>query len=179
MTAEVTGNMLSRMVRASCFDKNLFEDVEADRSATMQALFVVAIVALSTGIASLAKTGLLGLLVGVLVGIVGWAIWAYIVYLIGTKLLGTSDTYADWGELARTVGFAQSPGIFRALGILPAVGDTIFVVASLWMLITTVIAVRQALDYTSTLRAIGVVLLGFIPYVIFMTLLLSILGQAE
>jgi hypothetical protein len=101
------------------------------------------------------------------------------VYLIGTKLLGTSDTYADWGELARTVGFAQSPGIFRALGILPAVGDTIFVVASLWMLITTVIAVRQALDYTSTLRAIGVVLLGFIPYVIFMTLLLTILGQAE
>ena len=88
MTSEVTGNMLSRMVRASCFDKNLFEDVEADRSATMQALFVVAIVALSTGIASLAKTGLLGLLVGVLVGIVGWAIWAYIVYLIGTKLLG-------------------------------------------------------------------------------------------
>ena len=74
MTSEVTGNMLSRMVRASCFDKNLFEDVEADRSATMQALFVVAIVALSTGIASLAKTGLLGLLVGVLVGIVGWAI---------------------------------------------------------------------------------------------------------
>jgi len=179
MTSKITGNMLSRMVRASFFDKHLFEEVESDRSATTQALLVVVIVALSTGIASLTKTGLFGLFVGVFAAIVGWVIWAYIVYLIGTKLLGTSDTHADWGQLARTVGFAQSPGIFRALGILPAVGDTIFVAASLWMLITTVIAVRQALDYTSTIRAVGVVLLGFIPYAIFMTLLLTILGQAE
>ena len=114
--------------------------------------------------------------VGVLVGIVGWAIWAYIVYLIGTKLLGTSDTHADWGQLARTIGFAQSPGIFRALGALPTIGDTIFLVASIWILITTVIAVRQALDYTSTLRAVGVVLLGFIPYAIFMSLILVLIG---
>ena len=176
MTSEVTGNILRRMLRASCFDTHIFEEVEADRSATKQALLVVAIVALSTGIVSLSTYGLVGLFMGVLVGIFGWAIWAYIVYLIGTKLLGTSDTYADWGELARTVGFAQSPGIFRALGILPAVGDTIFVVASLWMLITTVIAVRQALDYTSTLRAVGVVLLGFIPYAILMTLILTLIG---
>ena len=176
MTTEVTGNILRRMLRASCFDTHIFEEVEADRSATKQALLVVAIVALSTGIASLTTNGLVGLFMGVLVGIVGWAIWAYIVYLIGTKLLGTSDTHADWGQLARTIGFAQSPGIFRALGALPTIGDTIFLVASIWILITTVIAVRQALDYTSTLRAVGVVLLGFIPYAIFMSLIVLLIG---
>ena len=177
MVSEDAHGMVSRMIGASRLDAQMFEEVEADTSATRQALLVVALVALATGIASLGTTGLSGLFVGVVVAIAGWAIWAWILYLIGTKILPSHETHADWGQLARTVGFAQSPGVFRVLGVVPVVGGIIFLVASVWMLVAMVIAVRQALDYTSTLRAIGVVLIGFIPYAILMSIAFAILGS--
>jgi len=175
MASAGTHSMVDRMIRASRLDVQIFEEVEADTSATKQALLVVALVALATGIASLGTIGLSGLFVGVVVAIGGWAIWAWIVYLIGTKILPSHTTHADWGQVARTVGFAQSPGIFRVLGVVPAVGLIIFLVVSIWMLVAMVIAVRQALDYTSTWRAIGVVLLGFIPYVLLMSIAFALL----
>ena len=179
MASEGTHSMVERMVRASRLDVHIFEEVEADTSATRQALSVVALVALATGIASLGTTGLIGLFVGVVSAIVGWALWAWILHLIGTKIMPSQSTHADWGQLARTLGFAQSPGIFRALGFIPVVGNIIFAVASIWMLVAMVVAVRQALDYTSTLRAIAVVLIGFIPYLVLMSIAFALLGALE
>ena len=179
MASEGTHSMIERMVRASRLDINIFEEVEADTSATNQALLIVALVALATGIASLGTTGPIGLLVGVVLAIAGWALWAWIVHLIGTKIIPSHSTHADWGQLARTLGFAQSPGIFRALGFIPVVGNIIFAVASIWMLVAMVVAVRQALDYTSTLRAIAVVLIGFIPYLLLMYMAFALLGALE
>ena len=169
MASEGTHSMVDRMIRASRLDAHIFEEVEADTSATRQALSVVALVALATGIASLGTTGLIGLFVGVVLAIAGWAFWAWIVYLVGTKIMPSDSTHADWGQLARTLGFAQSPGIFRVLGLVPVVGIFIFSAASIWMLVAMVVAVRQALDYTSTWRAIAVVLIGFIPYLLMYT----------
>ena len=176
MASEGTHSMVDRMIRASRLDVDLFEEVEADTSATRQALSVVVLVALATGLASLATTGLSGLFVGVVVSIAGWAIWAWIVYLIGTKIIPSHATHADWGQLARTLGFAQSPGIFRVLGLVPVVGIFIFSAASIWMLVAMVVAVRQALDYTSTRRAIAVVLIGFIPYLLLTYMAFALLG---
>ena len=122
-------------------------------------------------------TFLPGLILGVVVAVAGWVIWAWIVYFIGTKILPGHETHADWGQLARSLGFAQSPGVLRVFGVVPGVGDIIFVVVFVWMLVSMVIAVRQALDYRSTLRAIGVVLLGFIPYVILISIASAIFGS--
>ena len=179
MASEGTHSMIERMIRASRLDINMFEEVEADTSATNQALLIVALVALATGIASLGTTGPIGLLVGVVLAIAGWALWAWIVHLIGTKIMPSHSTHADWGQLARTLGFAQSPGILRVLGLVPVVGNIIFAVASIWMLVAMVVAVRQALDYTSTWRAIAVVLIGFIPYLLLMYMAFALLGALE
>ena len=176
MASEGSRSMVDRMVRACRLDVHIFEEVEADTLATRQALSVVVLVALATGIASLGTTGIIGLFVGVVAAIAGWGIWAWIVYLIGTKILPTQATHADWGQLARALGFAQAPGIFRVLGVIPVVGPSILLVVSIWMLVAMVVAVRQALDYTSTWRAIGVVVLGFIPYVLLMYMAFVLLG---
>ena len=162
--------MLRRMLGAARLDVNVYEEVEADQSATMQAFMVVAMVAVASGVGLLSVQGVSGLIVGVIFGVVGWALWALITMWIGTTLLRTPETEADWGQLLRTLGFAQSPGILRVFGFIPVVGPVIFAVTSIWLLVTMVIAVRQALDYSSTLRAIGVVLIGFIPYVVLFSL---------
>jgi hypothetical protein len=116
---------------------------------------------------------------GTIMALVGWYIWAYLTYLIGTKLLPEPQTSADQGELLRTIGFSSSPGLIRVLGIIPGIGGLLFFVASIWMLVAMVIAVRQALDYSGTLRAVGVCAIGWIIQVILMVILFSFMGAPE
>ena len=158
--------MIQRMIGAAQLRTETFEEVEADNSATVQAVTVVLIVALATGIGNLGSGGALGLVLGIVVAIAGWALWAWITYLVGTTLLKTPETHANWGQLARTLGFAQSPGVLKVFGVIPFFGPVVFAVVSIWQLVAMVIAIRQALDYTSTLRAVGVALIGFIAYIV-------------
>ena len=166
--------MIRRMIGAAMLNAATFEEVEADGSATKQAMLVVVIVALATGVGAIATGGVTGLVFGVIIGLAGWAAWAGITYFIGTTLLRGPDTQADWGELARTLGFAQSAGVLKVFAFIPFLGPIVFGIASLLQLFAMVVAIRQALDYTSTWRAIGVALVGFIPYAILMALLQSI-----
>ena len=150
-----------------------FEEIEADTKAIRQAMLVVAIVALATGLGTLAAGGPQGLVLGVVISLVGWALWAGLTFLIGTTLFKTPQTHANWGEMARVLGFAQAPGVLKVLGFIPGVGPAILIIISLWQLAAMVIAVRQGLDYTSTWRAVGVVLVAFIPYAVLLLLLVG------
>jgi hypothetical protein len=165
------GNMIKRMMRAARLDAAVYEEVEADSSATVQAMAVVVLVALATGIGAFGKGGLVGLVVGIPASIGLWAVWAWITYLVGTTILKSTETEANWGQLARTLGFAQSPGVLKVVGFIPGIGPLFFVIASIWQLVTMVIAIRQALDFTSTWRAVGVALVGFIPYALVTSLI--------
>ena len=155
-----------------------YEDVERDGSATIQALIVVIVVALASGIGDLLSGDaniVRALVFGVIRGVVSWAVWALIAMFIGTTILKTEQTEADWGQLARGTGFAQTPGILNVFAFVPAVG-TAFVVASfVWRFAAMMIAVRQCLDYTSTLRAFFVILISFIPVVIINAILFWVL----
>jgi len=166
--------LIRRMIGAAMLNAATFEEVEADGSATKQAMLVVVIVALATGVGTIATGGGTGLVLGVIIGLAGWAAWAGITYFIGTTLLRGADTQADWGELARTLGFAQSAGVLKVFAFIPFLGPIVFGIASLLQLFAMVVAIRQALDFTSTWRAIGVALVGFIPYAILMAILQNI-----
>jgi len=167
--------MLRRMVGAAALNVHVYEEVEADKSATLQAFGVVVLVSLATGIGYLSTGGRSGLIGGIIFAPVGWGLWALINYLIGTTLFRTPQTEANWGQLLRTMGFAQSPGVLRIFGLIPVIGPVIFFAAGLWQIVCVVVAVRQALDYSSTLRAVGVVLVGFIPYALLLGLLASLI----
>lgn len=166
-------SMVDRMIRAAKLDASLYEEVEGDKSATSQAFTVVAVVSLATAVGS-AGVSFGGIVTGVIFGIVGWALWAAITLYVGTNFLGTPETKSDWGEMARTLGFAQSIGVLRIFGIIPFFGGFIFFVISILQLVAMVIAVKTALDYTSVGRAIGVVLIGAIPYAIIYAIVLAI-----
>jgi hypothetical protein len=169
-------NLVERMIRAAKLDVNLYEEVEADKSALNQAMIVVAISSLAAGLGSLSRIGLGGLVSGTILALVAWLIWAYLTYIIGTKLLPEQDTKSDYGELLRTIGFSSSPGIIRVLGIIPGLYTIVFAVSGIWMLVAMVVAVRQALDYKSTLRTVGVCIIGWIIQAIVFWILFSILG---
>jgi hypothetical protein len=155
---------------------NLYEEVEADKAALGQAIGVVVLSGVSAGIGSIGSAGFSGIITGTIAALIGWFIWAYITYIVGTKILPQPQTKADYGELLRTIGFSSFPGLIRVFAVIPFLSGIIFLVTSIWMLIAMVIAVRQALDYTGTLRAVGVCIIGWILQMITWMLFFSTFG---
>jgi len=141
----------TRVIGALQLKAQAFEDVEHDRSATGQAAIVVALAAASV---PLWRLSLPTVVMGVVVGLLGWVIGAFVLLIVGTKLLPGKNTEADLGQMLRTLGFAQAPGLFQVFGILPILGLLVALVLRIWVLVAMVIAVRQALDYEDTARAI-------------------------
>lgn len=153
--------LTDRMIRAAKLDVNLYEEVETDREAMGQAMTVVILSSLAAGVGSLSRIGAAGLIWGTIAALAGWFIWAFLTYWIGTRILPEPQTQADVGQLLRTTGFSSSPGVLRVLGVVPGLWSLAALVTGIWMLVAMVVAVRQALDYHSTLRALGVCALGW------------------
>ena len=174
-------NILHKMILASRLDVNLYEDVEADTRANGQALTVVVLASIATGIGTgisgLVVNGaiwlLWGLLIGIVTSIVGWLVWALITYWIGKTIFKGPQTEVTYGQMLRTLGFANSPGVFRIFSFVPFIGGLIAFAATIWVLIAGIIAIRQALDF-STWRAIGTAAVGWIVYVLLIFLISSL-----
>ena len=170
-------NFTERMVRAARLDVALYEEVEADTNALGQAMGVVLLSSIAAGLGSITQGGMGGLILITISALIGWYVWAYLTYFIGVKLLPEPQTQANHIQLLRTIHFASSPGLIRVVGLIPGLTGIVFLIASIWMLVAMVIAVCQALDYTSTLRAIGVCVPGWVIHVFPQMLLFAIVGS--
>jgi hypothetical protein len=154
-------SLMERAIGAAKLDPAVYEEVEHDPDAMGQAVTIIVVVALAAGIGA-ATSGLVGIIANIVVSLVSWCIWATVTWLVGTRLFGTPQTEADFGQLFRTLGFAATPGVISVLGFIPILGIFVGFLAFLWQLAAMVVAVRQALDYDSTGRAIAVCAVGFV-----------------
>lgn len=158
MTAPPTDrSLLRRMVRASRLEAGLFEEVEADKKSISQALIVVLLATAAGGLGShLGGHSPRHVVIDLLEPLVLWSVGSVFSYMVGATFLRGPHTATDYAEVLRTTGFGFAPGIFRVLAGVPppSVGFACTVVADLWMLAAGIVAVRQALDFT-TLRAIA------------------------
>ena len=168
-------SMVDRMIRAAKLDAQLYEEVEADKGALGQAMGVVVLASIAGGVGSGGLGGFSGILIGTVGALIAWFIWAALTYFIGTKILPEPTTRADVGELLRTTGFSSAPCLIRVLGLGPCLTDIVFLVSGVWMLTAMIIAVRQALDYQSTFRAVGVCIIGWIVQVVVLLLLVPLI----
>jgi hypothetical protein len=177
-TPTPVNNFVQRLIGAVSLDVAIYEEVEADRSATWQALLVVVLSSIAAGIGS---RGFGGASIDTMVlmsiaALIGWAAWALVTLQIGGRLMPEPQTQVDLGELLRTIGFANAPGLLRVFGIIPSVSYPAFAIAAVWMLLAMVVAVRQALDYKSTGRAILVCAIGWVLSIILTVLFGLFLG---
>jgi hypothetical protein len=182
MALETTqSSMVNRMLRAARLEVPLYEEVEADLTATNQALLVVVLVAIASGIggaiaASLGGAsagGLVGRLVsGLLTALIGWAVWSYVVYFVGTRFFGGTATY---GELLRTLGFAESPSVLLIWSFIPVVGSILSLVVGIWTLVTSFIATRQALDIDNT-KTFFTILIGAVALFVVIAIITLLYG---
>lgn len=168
--------LTDRIIRAAKLDAGLYEEVERDDGALAQAMGVVVLSSLAAGIGTTLRGGIGGLVWGAAAALISWYIWAWLTYLVGTKVLPGRETRADVGQLLRTIGFSSSPGLIRVFGIIPGLTSLVFLVASVWMLVAMVLAVKQALDYGSALRALAVVLIGWVVQGVILYFLFALLA---
>ncbi len=163
---------VDRMIGAAKLDPRVYEDVEADRGATMQALAVVALAAVANGIGHGNHAHPVGY---VLQALLMWVVWASLSYAVGVYLIPEPQTNADVGEMLRTIGFAASPGVLRALRFVPFVGPIIGYIVGIWIVLAMVVAIRQALDYKSLGRAAVVCLISWFVSMLMGTLIAGLL----
>jgi hypothetical protein len=155
-----------------------YEEVEADRGATAQAIGVVVLSGLAAGVGA---RGIGGgqpsdVLFFAALALATWAVWAMLTYQLGARIMPEPQTRADVGELLRTLGFASAPGLVRVLGIVPELTRAVFVVAAVWMLLAMIVAVRQALDYRTTRHAVVVCVVGWLLAIVFAVVIGSLFG---
>ena len=155
-----------RMLGAARLETAVYEEVEHDEGATIQAAGVVGIVAAASAIGSWGAS----VASGFIAPFVGWLVMAAVVYIIGDKLLGGTAT---WGEMLRTMGFAQAPGVLYVVGIIPLLGWVVSVVVWFWVLVAAVVAIRQGMDF-GTGRAVVTGLLAVIPAAILTGLIMAV-----
>jgi hypothetical protein len=165
--------LVQRMIGAAKLDARVYEEVEVDERAFRQSLLVVMLSSMATAVGISGRVGIAGLLTGLGGGLLGWFLWAGLTFLIGTRLLPVRETEANLGQLLRTTGFATAPAILAVLGLAPALTGFISFITDVWVLAAFVVAVRQALDYRSTWRALAVCAIGWLIYVAIIWALLS------
>ena len=163
-TTTATNSFTQRLIGAAALDVAIYEEVEADPSATGQALAVVLLSSLAAGIGARGVGGMsvVNVIFVSTISLLAWATWALVVFEIGGRLMPEPQTRVDVGQLLRTLGFAATPGMLRVFGFLPGATIPAFAIAAVWMLLAMVVAVRQALDYKSTSRAVAVCALGWV-----------------
>ena len=164
-------NFLNRIYRAIKIDPDLYEEVEHDKSATIQAASVVVLSSLAAGVGAI-HLGASNFLLGPLISLASWYFWAFLIYIVGTKLFPDKQTKSDHGELLRTIGFSSAPGLIRVFGFTPELMTVTFVGSSLWMLACMVVAVKSALDYDSLWKAFGVVIVSWLVQAFFLFLII-------
>ena len=164
-------NLINRIFRAIKIDVELYEEVERDKSATIQAGLVVVLSSMAAGVGAL-QLGASNFLLAPIFSLISWYVWAYIIYFVGVKLFPEKNTKSNHGELLRTIGFSSAPGLIRVFGVTPDLMAVTFLGSAFWMLACMVVGVRAALDYKSLWRALGVVIVAWLFQAI---LLLTIL----
>ena len=154
-------NLFNRIFRAIKIDVELYEEVERDKSATIQAGLVVVLSSMAAGVGAL-QLGASNFLLAPIFSLISWYVWAYIIYFVGVKLFPEKNTKSNHGELLRTIGFSSAPGLLRVFGVTPDLMAVTFIGSAFWMLACMVVGVRAALDYKTLWRAFGVVIVAWL-----------------
>ena len=167
----MTNLFLNRVFRAIKIDIELFEEVEKDKNATFQAGIVVVLSSLAAGVGSI-HLGASNFLVAPALSLLGWYVWAYVIYFVGVKFFGGVKTKSNHGELLRTIGFSSAPGLIRVFGVTPELMTVTFIGSAFWMLACMVVAIKAALDYDSLWKAFGVVIVSWLFQAFFLFLVI-------
>ena len=164
-------NYFERLKKAIFLDVAFYEEVEKDKKFNDQALMTVVFVSVVQGL-MIAGFAPIALVQGILGSLVRFLFWAFFIAFVGTRILPEPETESNTGELIRTLGFAYAPGLLVVLKIFPVINIFVDPMVVILQLAAMTIAVRQALDFNSTVT-VGVCIVAFILMILALTLFIG------
>ncbi|HDD35413.1 MAG TPA: hypothetical protein ENF30_01295 [Candidatus Desulfofervidus auxilii] len=164
-----------RILRAIRLEAALYEEVKADESALPQAVVIVILSSIAGGLGEAQRA----LFLGIAISLISWFIWAYFIYIIGTKWLPEYQTQSNLKGMLRVLGFASAPGILRIFSVILPIRKTIFFITTIWTIIAMIVAVRQALNYKSTARAAIVCFIAWLAQAMILGSLLALMMKGH
>ena len=177
MATTTASSITDRMLGALRLDVETYEEIEADPKATGEAAFVIVASSLvaAAGYALLRGGTVNAGFIGAIAELIAWAIYAWLAYLVGTKLIPGKATRSTWGEVARTLGYATTPRFALLFVAIPGLSGLVRIIVTIWILIATIVALRSALD-CGTMRAIVVAVIASIGQAIVASFILGLIG---
>jgi len=168
-------SITDRMLGALRLETATYEEVEADEKATGEAAFIVVATSLLSGAVNGVLTGASSGFFGALGSFLGWVFYAWVAYIVGVKLFPGPATKSSWGEVARTLGYANMPRFLIIFELVPGLAAITRTVVGLWVLAATIVALRSALDI-SIGRAIWIAIASAIAQLIIIAVALSLVA---
>jgi hypothetical protein len=180
------GMLVNRIVGALTFRKGVYQEVEDDVKFTPTAWMLVILIALLSQLGTNIVAGealdfgdwIVGSAIGTVGEIVGFAVMAFLVVVIGRSLF---KAQVSFDEMVRTLGLAS---IWRAIGFIGVLGAfsgvlgcliaPVTLIAGIAGLIAWLVAAREALDL-GWVEAIVTVIIGFIGFIVTM-IVVGIIG---
>lgn len=150
-----------RLYRAGKLDEEFYEELVVDSDYLIQSASIIILYSLASGIGNYTTRGMTGFILGTIIALISWLLYAYISFFIANQLLEIKETRVDIGELLRITGFASAPGLLRIFGLVPILFNIVFLISTIWMLLTMITAIKQAYEL-DLLRAAGASLAGWI-----------------
>jgi hypothetical protein len=173
--------IIDGVIRAIKLDKTFYAEVEADPSYQSDALTIVIIVSIIGAIgAFLGHLIARGSFFGAIGSFIWQAVWgvaaffllSYLIQYVGTRFFkGTADV----GEVQRCLGFAYAPRILGILAIIPCVGWLAAAAGWIWSLVTSYVAIKEALDQDDT-NAVLTIVVSFVIVLVIGAIIGTILG---
>jgi len=167
-TSTTWRTFVPRLLRAARLDNSLYDEVRSDTSTTslIQSAIVVGVTA---AVSSACLTIMLApqlpgnpvaaAIGGLFGGLAGWAVWSFMTAAIGTGLFKGSGTT---GQVLRTGGLAQIPGLFSVVAVVPTIGVLLYLPVAVWSLVAEIGAVRQTLKLSTGLAVATALLAGVV-----------------
>lgn len=137
-----TNEIVDRAIGVARFAPRYYDAIAADPKATAQAALVVTVVAVATGLGGL-RHGLDGFIAGVIMALVHWGLMAAAANGILPRVAPNAPRQGGIAPFARTLGYAQGPRILAVAGVIPLIGWSLSVVGSIWVILTSIVAIRQ------------------------------------
>jgi hypothetical protein len=157
--------MFDRIIRAIKLDPTLYREVAKSENLLSESVIVVIIVAVVSGIGSLAGSSrpLTAFIMDLFNNLIfGWLLWSLVAYFVGTAFF---DGKSSINEMLRAIGYANAPRLLGLFGFIPCVGWIIVLIGAIFSLIAGVIAIREAMEF-DTDKAIITAIVGFVLYAI-------------
>ncbi|MDP6822412.1 MAG: hypothetical protein QF554_03890 [Dehalococcoidia bacterium] len=152
------GDLASRVVNAALLNRRTFRGIQEDPTGTAQVYILVGAAAIAAGIGTLGDLSLV--VQNVLLTVAGWLIYAHVAWFMRSYIFDTIHAEASRPNMLRVVGIAYGPGLLRAFGFFPGVGEFVFVAATIWIVVGIAVGLRSTLAFENYGPVAGIIAIG-------------------